>query len=415
MANRRTANRVTILHKARQGLLALPVEDLLQPNPRQSRHNHPAAYKVTIVAIVFLLQASHVHGCKRVRKHKVPARGSLLNRVTTAAAKTSQERNTLQQQQSLSHGSIQDTSLSKERASATANKLQKLLNGSTREDAAQTYTESLPQRQQQQKQRRRKQRCDPNFPGCYARPAATPTSLSPSTTPSVLRSAISNGTSHTEVNNPGSYRRPTTERQQRCDPNFPGCYDRPVATPSSLSPATTPSALTPARSAMANGTSHTEANDPGTEMNTSGAYGSMNASNEANITNGNETFQIHFMCHNATPNSQQINNSSRNLVDWTRHFGECDKESVLQRTRGPLNDMSLCPWTYVENIDVNREPPSLMFARCECPHCVIDGTFSHTRGYRCTPVFMKMTVRRNGYHDIENVPVACVCSRPREL
>ncbi len=46
LQHRRTANRLTILHKARQGLLALPIENLLQPNPRQSRHNHPEAYKI---------------------------------------------------------------------------------------------------------------------------------------------------------------------------------------------------------------------------------------------------------------------------------------------------------------------------------------------------------------------------------
>ena len=46
LQNRRTANRLTVLHKARQGLLALPVDQLLQPALRQSRHNHPDSYQI---------------------------------------------------------------------------------------------------------------------------------------------------------------------------------------------------------------------------------------------------------------------------------------------------------------------------------------------------------------------------------
>ena len=37
---------MTVLHKARQGLLALPVDQLLQPALRQSRHNHPDSYQI---------------------------------------------------------------------------------------------------------------------------------------------------------------------------------------------------------------------------------------------------------------------------------------------------------------------------------------------------------------------------------
>lgn len=45
LKNRRTANRLTILLKARMGLLPLPVDDLLQPLSRPSRHSHANAYK----------------------------------------------------------------------------------------------------------------------------------------------------------------------------------------------------------------------------------------------------------------------------------------------------------------------------------------------------------------------------------
>ena len=46
LQNRRTANRLTVLHKARQGLLALPVDKLLQPSLRQSRHTHLDSYRI---------------------------------------------------------------------------------------------------------------------------------------------------------------------------------------------------------------------------------------------------------------------------------------------------------------------------------------------------------------------------------
>ena len=46
LEQRRKATRLTIIHKARQGLFALPVNPLLQPVLRQSRHNHPAAYQI---------------------------------------------------------------------------------------------------------------------------------------------------------------------------------------------------------------------------------------------------------------------------------------------------------------------------------------------------------------------------------
>ena len=44
--NRRPGNRVTVLQKARQGLLALPVVQLLEPSLRQSRYTHPDSYQI---------------------------------------------------------------------------------------------------------------------------------------------------------------------------------------------------------------------------------------------------------------------------------------------------------------------------------------------------------------------------------
>ena len=46
LENRRTANRVSIFQKARLGLLPLPVDDLLLPLQRPSRHTHLNSYQV---------------------------------------------------------------------------------------------------------------------------------------------------------------------------------------------------------------------------------------------------------------------------------------------------------------------------------------------------------------------------------
>ena len=44
--NRRSGNRLTVLHKARQGLLALPVDQLLEHSLRQSQYTHPDSYQI---------------------------------------------------------------------------------------------------------------------------------------------------------------------------------------------------------------------------------------------------------------------------------------------------------------------------------------------------------------------------------
>lgn len=46
LKNRRTTSRLSILQKARQGHLSLPVDTLLQPPRRLSRHNHINSYQI---------------------------------------------------------------------------------------------------------------------------------------------------------------------------------------------------------------------------------------------------------------------------------------------------------------------------------------------------------------------------------
>ena len=46
LKNRRTVSRLSVLQKSRQNLLALPVNDLLLPARRQSRHQHPNCFQV---------------------------------------------------------------------------------------------------------------------------------------------------------------------------------------------------------------------------------------------------------------------------------------------------------------------------------------------------------------------------------
>ena len=49
LQNRRTASRLSILHRAREGILPLPVENLLLPLQRPSRHSHQNSYQILSV------------------------------------------------------------------------------------------------------------------------------------------------------------------------------------------------------------------------------------------------------------------------------------------------------------------------------------------------------------------------------
>ncbi|XP_022096515.1 uncharacterized protein LOC110982437 isoform X2 [Acanthaster planci] len=92
-----------------------------------------------------------------------------------------------------------------------------------------------------------------------------------------------------------------------------------------------------------------------------------------------------------------------------------------------VNRRSLCPWTYVADVDPDRYPSTIQIAKCRCPRCIDtslaqEGAFSNEND--CHQVLFRMKVLRRGpcvngmfmYHNVyEDIPVACACLRPKTL
>ncbi|XP_038053029.1 probable GPI-anchored adhesin-like protein PGA55 [Patiria miniata] len=92
-----------------------------------------------------------------------------------------------------------------------------------------------------------------------------------------------------------------------------------------------------------------------------------------------------------------------------------------------VNKRSLCPWTYVADVDPDRYPSTIQIAKCRCPRCIDtslaqEGAFSNEND--CHQVLFRMKVLRRGpcvngmymYHNVyQDIPVACACLRPKVL
>lgn len=83
-----------------------------------------------------------------------------------------------------------------------------------------------------------------------------------------------------------------------------------------------------------------------------------------------------------------------------------------------LNERSLCPWDLVEDVNENRYPQILHFARCRCTTC-LDG-----RGnYECKPVSYRIPLLEKRcvsgvYQYVKtylDLPVGCTCTKPRVI
>ena len=78
----------------------------------------------------------------------------------------------------------------------------------------------------------------------------------------------------------------------------------------------------------------------------------------------------------------------------------------------PFNLRSICPWTYVPDINENRIPARLNVAKCRCPAC--------TDNYSCKPVYYTIPVLmkdcQNGefrwVQKMQLVSVSCYCAPP---
>lgn len=83
-----------------------------------------------------------------------------------------------------------------------------------------------------------------------------------------------------------------------------------------------------------------------------------------------------------------------------------------------LNERSLCPWDLVEDVNENRYPQVLHFARCRCSSC-LDGMGN----YECKPVSYRIPLLEKRCVDgvfqyvktYLDLPVGCTCTKPRVI
>ncbi|BFZ04774.1 hypothetical protein BsWGS_07813 [Bradybaena similaris] len=116
---------------------------------------------------------------------------------------------------------------------------------------------------------------------------------------------------------------------------------------------------------------------------------------------------------------QQLSNLSANMVPRpdTSRF----RHNLIARCTGRnrystygLHNTSLCPWTYATDLDYNRFPHQMVYARCSCGRCSSYNGVQHL----CRPLYQATHVIRrvceNGVYryksTYESLPVACVCS-----
>ena len=83
-----------------------------------------------------------------------------------------------------------------------------------------------------------------------------------------------------------------------------------------------------------------------------------------------------------------------------------------------IADLSLCPWVQEIDVDPERVPREIPFAKCRCSKCS-GGLVSFLTV--CQPVYTTMTVWKKSsqsdqYHQMWlRVPIACTCSIPLYL
>ncbi|XP_038066599.1 uncharacterized protein LOC119736656 [Patiria miniata] len=98
----------------------------------------------------------------------------------------------------------------------------------------------------------------------------------------------------------------------------------------------------------------------------------------------------------------------------------CHQGLIPTVNNSKVNTRGLCPWTYVEHVDIDRYPSTMLYAQCACPDCVRQ---SVSDDFGCHPIYNDVKVlRKHACQDgiqiydsvYERVPVACACLRTLE-
>ncbi|XP_070617925.1 interleukin-17C [Erythrolamprus reginae] len=122
----------------------------------------------------------------------------------------------------------------------------------------------------------------------------------------------------------------------------------------------------------------------------------------------------------------EIEHSSR-PHQQRHHSPGCPDLTIQSMRSGELNNRSISPWTYYIDVDENRYPRQLAFAKCNCKGCIDSWTGRETTSLNSVEVTQKILVFRRkacpqddggvekfyfekNYIDL---PIACTCAVPR--
>ena len=123
-----------------------------------------------------------------------------------------------------------------------------------------------------------------------------------------------------------------------------------------------------------------------------------------------------FVLPNHSQNENQACSTSRFLNNKQNHIKitECN----IDTNSSNIADLSVCPWDQFIDVDVERLPREIPFAKCRCSKGSA-GLF-RTQSV-CQPVYTTMSVWKKNiqsdqYHQMWlHVPIACACSLPSLL
>ncbi|KAL4224637.1 Interleukin-17 [Mactra antiquata] len=122
---------------------------------------------------------------------------------------------------------------------------------------------------------------------------------------------------------------------------------------------------------------------------------------------------------NEVPNKLNISYPNSNgQVLLARIYGDLKCRRRHQLASNQTHERSSCPWYYALEVDWDREPQTIVKAKCSCKRC-LDGSRRSKKGSECQEISYHLPVIRRqceGYIYkygifLENVAVGCTCQR----
>lgn len=116
---------------------------------------------------------------------------------------------------------------------------------------------------------------------------------------------------------------------------------------------------------------------------------------------------------------------SQVLLSKIHGDSRCRKRHLFGSGLKETNERSSCPWYYVLEVDLNREPQTIAKARCSCKRCLemSNSGYKSSKTSTCKeisyhmPVIRRKCVERVFKYGIylEEIAVGCTCQRCTKL